>query len=67
MSRDERTYFYVFDGAITAEGTHFGTTESGLVVDSDEVTVTAATGNTILVAFCIDPDAAITRQGTIGR
>jgi len=26
-----------------------------------------ATEDSILVAFCLDPDAPVTRQGTIGR
>jgi len=60
------TYFYIFDGAVTTSDTHLDTTESGLLVGSDTVTVTAQT-DTLLVAFCINPDAPITRQGTIGR
>ncbi|WP_436348454.1 pirin family protein [Natronorubrum sp. FCH18a] len=60
------TYFYVFEGAATADDTHFDKTESGLLVDGEEVTVTAET-DTLLVAFLIDPDAPITRQGTVGR
>ncbi|WP_136687577.1 pirin family protein [Halorhabdus amylolytica] len=60
------TYFYVFDGAVTTEDTYFGQTESGLLVDGGETTVTARE-DTLLVAFRIHPDAPITRQGTIGR
>ncbi len=59
-------YFYVFDGEVTAAGTHFDTTESGLLVDDDTVTITAET-DAVLVAFLIDPDAPVTRQGTVGR
>ncbi|WEL21035.1 pirin family protein [Halorhabdus sp. BNX81] len=60
------TYFYVFDGAVTTGDTHFGKTESGLLVEDTATTVTAGT-ETLLVAFTIDPDAPVTRQGTIGR
>jgi len=60
------TYFYVFDGAVTIGDTHLGKTESSLLVDGNETTVTAET-DSLLVAFRIDPDAPITRQGTIGR
>jgi len=59
-------YFYVFDGTVTANETTFETTESGLVVDDDAVTVTAET-DSLLVTFLINPDAPVTRQGTIGR
>ncbi|SNR61680.1 pirin family protein [Halorubrum vacuolatum] len=60
------TYFYVFEGAVEANDTRFGETESGLLVNEDTVTVTAHE-ESILVAFVINPDAPITRQGTIGR
>ncbi len=60
------TYLYVFEGAIDIAGTRLGEAESGLLVDSDGVGC-VATEETILVAFCIDPDAPVTRQGTIGR
>lgn len=59
-------YFYVFEGGVEANSTHFGETESGLLVNEDGVTVTARE-NSILVAFLVNPDAPITRQGTIGR
>ena len=63
---DWDTYLYVFDGAVDVGDESLGYTESALVVDDDGVPVTA-TEDAILVAFCIDPDAPITRQGTIGR
>jgi len=59
-------YFYVFDGEVTADGTRFDATESGLLVGGDAVTVTAET-DAVLVAFLVDPDAPVTRQGTVGR
>lgn len=63
---DWDTYFYVFEGAVTADGTEFGKTESGLRVGDGTTTVTAD-ADSQLVAFVIDPDAPVTRQGTVGR
>jgi len=60
------TYFYVFEGTVSAAGTTVEETESGLLVGDETVTVTAEE-QSILVAFSIDPDAPITRQGTVGR
>ena len=65
---DWDTYVYVFEGGVTTDDgdTEIGFTESGLATAEDEISVTA-TDDSILVAFCINPDAPITRQGTIGR
>jgi redox-sensitive bicupin YhaK (pirin superfamily) len=62
------TYLYVFEGSVTiGDGTtSVGYTESALVTGEGPVSVTATEAST-LVAFCIDPDAPVTRQGTIGR
>ncbi|MFC3477583.1 pirin family protein [Halobacterium litoreum] len=60
------TYLYVFDGAVELEDTSLGYTESALVTGDGDVSVTATEDST-LVAFSIDPDAPVTRQGTIGR
>jgi len=63
------TYLYVFDGAVEVGDEPVGYTESALVideVDDDGVSVTA-TADSVVVAFCIDPDAPVTRRGTIGR
>ena len=59
------TYLYVFEGAVQVDEEAVGYTESALVTD-DEVSVTATEDSTI-VAFAINPDAQVTRQGTIGR
>ncbi len=59
-------YAYVFEGAVTADGTRFDETESGLLVGDRTLTLTAER-DAIVVAFLIDPDAPVTRQGTIGR
>ena len=60
------TYCYVFDGAIEIDGTSVGYTESALVTGGSDVSVTATEPSTV-VAFCLNPDAPVTRQGTIGR
>jgi redox-sensitive bicupin YhaK (pirin superfamily) len=61
------TYLYVFDGAVTVGAdAQVGFTESALVTDGEDVAVTADEDSTV-VAFCINPEAPITRQGTIGR
>jgi hypothetical protein len=56
---------YVFEGAVAVGGMPVGYTESALVTGAD-VTVEALEDATV-VAFAIDPDAPVTRQGTIGR
>ncbi len=60
------TYCYVFEGTVTVGEKSVGYTESALVVDPADVPVTATEESTI-VAFSLNPDAPITRQGTIGR
>jgi len=73
------TYLYVFEGAVTVgpDEEPVGYTESALVTgDGDnegergeegEGVSVIATEDSVLVAFVIDPDAPVTRQGTIGR
>jgi redox-sensitive bicupin YhaK (pirin superfamily) len=60
------TYLYVFEGAVDVGEKHLGYTESALVTGDGDVSVTA-TEDSVLAAFCLDPTAPITRQGTIGR
>jgi hypothetical protein len=60
------TYLYVFDGAVEVDEEPVGYTESALVTGGDDVPVTATEDATI-VAFTVNPDAPITRRGTIGR
>jgi redox-sensitive bicupin YhaK (pirin superfamily) len=60
------TYLYVFDGAVDVDGEPVGHTESALVTADRDVTVTATEDATV-VAFVLDPDAPVTREGTIGR
>ena len=59
------TYLHVFDGAVEVGEEPVGYTESALVA-GDDVAVTATEDATI-VAFNINPDAPVTRRGTIGR
>jgi len=63
---DWDTYLYVFEGAIDLDGETVGYTESALVTGDGDIPV-RATEDSLVVAFCLDPDAPITRQGTIGR
>jgi redox-sensitive bicupin YhaK (pirin superfamily) len=78
---DWDTYLYVFEGWVTVaeraetndgdasgegESAAVGFTESALVTGDGDVEVTAEE-DSILVAFRLDPDATITRRGTIGR
>jgi len=60
------TYFYVFEGELNAGGETFTEAESGLYTGDGSLSA-AATEESIVVAFTIDPDAEVTRQGTIGR
>lgn len=60
------TYFYVFEGTVRTNETTFDRTEQGLLVNAEELAVTAQE-ETLLVAFLINPDAPLTYRGTIGR
>jgi len=65
---DWDTYLYVFEGAVDVEDAQLGYTESALIQGNgdDDISVTASE-DSLLVAFCINREAPITRQGTIGR
>lgn len=60
------SYVYVFDGGIEIDGQHLDQIESAVSTNPKAHTVTATEQST-LVAFLVDPDAPVTRQGTIGR
>jgi redox-sensitive bicupin YhaK (pirin superfamily) len=61
-------YVYVFEGAVDVGGVALAETESVLWTgDGAPPTVTAGDEGATVVAFLIDPDAPVTRQGTIGR
>ncbi|ANY83739.1 hypothetical protein BB934_36510 (plasmid) [Microvirga ossetica] len=58
-------YFFVYAGMVEAEGTRFNQGESGLTTDPAEL-VLRAVEPALVVAFVINPEARITRGGTIG-
>ena len=58
-------YFIVFTGAIGVGGQHFGEAEQGLIIGRDRTSLEAHQPS-VVVAFIIDPDAVVTRQGTVG-
>ncbi|WP_138006227.1 pirin family protein [Halalkalirubrum salinum] len=60
------TYLYVFDGAVSAIDSSIEATESAVFVGNEPLSITAKS-DSLVVVFSIDPDAPITRQGTIGR
>lgn len=60
------TYFYVFEGMLEVDGVRFEEAESGLLEDEAVMSATARE-ESVVVAFLVNPDAPITRQGTIGR
>lgn len=61
-------YVYVFEGDVDVDGVVLAETESVLWTGDDAPpTVTAGDEGATVVAFLVDPDAPVTRQGTIGR
>ncbi|MBB4294070.1 hypothetical protein GGE16_006167 [Rhizobium leguminosarum] len=58
-------YFYVFGGSVVVGAQAFAEGEQGLHVSDDRLEVEAKSPST-LVAFLLDPNAAITKQGTVG-
>ncbi|MFC4988469.1 pirin family protein [Saliphagus infecundisoli] len=59
-------YVYVFEGEIGVGDARLGQGESALLVGGGSEPI-RATEESVVVAFLIDPDAPVTRQGTIGR
>jgi quercetin 2,3-dioxygenase len=60
------TYFYAFTGAVEVGNTRFGEAESGLLREESGFAVEAKE-DAMIVAFLIDPEAKVTRAGTVGR
>ncbi|MGO4134415.1 pirin family protein [Rhizobium brockwellii] len=58
-------YFYVFSGFVVIDTQPFAEGEQGLHLSGDKLEVEAQSAST-LVAFLLDPNASITRQGTVG-
>jgi redox-sensitive bicupin YhaK (pirin superfamily) len=59
------TYLYVFSGAVEAEGQRLGEAEAALVTAPVDLAVRALEPS-VLVAFVLNPDATVTREGSIG-
>ncbi len=60
-----RTFFFVFAGRIEASGLTFGEGEHGLTAGAGDVVVRAIE-DSLVVAFTLDPEAPVSRGGTIG-
>ncbi|WP_064695707.1 pirin family protein [Rhizobium aegyptiacum] len=58
-------YFYVFSGSIAVDGRSFMEGEQGLHLSDDRLDLEAQDPAT-LIAFLIDADAPVARQGTVG-
>jgi redox-sensitive bicupin YhaK (pirin superfamily) len=58
-------YFYVFSGFVVVDTRPFAEGEQGLHLSGDKLEVEAQSAST-LVAFLLDPNATITKQGTVG-
>jgi len=58
-------YFYVFSGRIAAGCDSFAEGEQGLLPGGGSLSLEAKEGS-LVVAFLIDPAAAVTRKGTVG-
>ncbi len=60
------TFFHVFNGSANIKDHVFETRKSGILVDEENTTITSLE-ESLIVAFLINPDATITKEGTIGR
>ncbi|MDF0662929.1 MULTISPECIES: pirin family protein [unclassified Rhizobium] len=63
--QDRDLYFYVFTGSVVVGSQMFAEGEQGLSLSGGGLDAEAAVPS-MLVAFLLDPDAPVTRQGTIG-
>ncbi|WP_081160441.1 pirin family protein [Ensifer aridi] len=63
--RGRNLYFYVFSGSLVAAGQTFAEGEQGLLL-SDGALLLESVAESLVVAFLIDPNASITRKGTVG-
>ncbi len=59
-------FFYVFTGAVEADGRRFAEGEQGLRPGGGRIEI-AVMEPTVMVAFLINPEATITREGTVGH
>ena len=58
-------YFYVFSGSVVVDTQTFVEGEQGLHLSDDKLGIEAQSSS-MLVAFLLDPNAPITRKGTVG-
>ncbi|NYT32433.1 MULTISPECIES: pirin family protein [Rhizobium] len=65
QKRGRDLYFYVFSGSVVVNKETFAEGEQGLHLSDDKLEVEAQSAST-LVAFLLDPNAPLTRQGTVG-
>lgn len=63
---DHATYLYVFEGRVRLGDAELGEAETALALDEPDLTLEALEPS-VVVAFVIDPEAPVTRAGTIGR
>ncbi|WP_104665245.1 pirin family protein [Ensifer adhaerens] len=64
-ARGRHLYFYLFSGAAKVGGAGFADGDQGLLASDDQLELVAVR-NALLIAFLIDPNAPVVRQGTIG-
>jgi len=60
------TYIYIFTGESETNCTRFAEAESGLVTKAGGFALRAVRPSLVL-AFLINPDAQVTREGTVGH
>ncbi|MDO9429268.1 MAG: pirin family protein [Methylobacterium sp.] len=60
-----KTYFFVFEGSVTADGQSFGEGESGLLTEAEDMPMQAV-GDAVVLTFVIDMQAEVCRGGTVG-
>lgn len=58
-------YFYVYSGSVETGGVAFGEGDQGLCVSDGAVSL-CARSEALIVAFLLDPNATVARQGTVG-
>lgn len=58
-------YFYVFEGRVKVQGVGFDEADQGLSLSNGALEL-AATRRSLVVAFLIEPNASVARQGTVG-
>lgn len=60
------TFFFVFNGSIKIKDQVFEERKNGLIIDEEHASLTSLEAS-LVVAFLINPNAIITKAGTIGQ